>query len=97
MADRTSVPISKTVDGKGRLALGPRFANRTVLIRNVDETEVVVTLARVIPEREAWLYENPKARALVKTGLEQAAAGRFHKAPPDLDGDAKLADRLEDK
>jgi len=86
---------TKTVDSKGRLTLGTRFANRTVIVRAIDETEVVITLASVIPEREAWLYKNQKAKTLVAVGLEQAAAGRFSDSPPALDADAELAARIE--
>jgi predicted Fe-S protein YdhL (DUF1289 family) len=86
---------TKFVDSKGRVTLGERFANRTVIIEDVDETEVRITLARVIPEREAWLYANPKAKAAVLKGLAQAKARRFAKAP-DLAADADLAGRLDD-
>ena len=87
---------TKTTDAKGRVALGRRFANKTVIIREVDATEVLVTIARVIPEREAWLYERRVARKLVTTGLRQAEAGQFSDSPPDLDADAALADALEE-
>jgi len=72
---------TRTADSKGRVTLGRRFANRTVIIREKDPTEVVVTLASVIPEREAWLLKNPKARALLDKGLKHAKARRFAKAP----------------
>ena len=88
--------LTKTTDAKGRVVLGQRFANKTVIIREVDATEMLVTIARVIPEREAWLHENKVARELVATGLQQAAAGQFSGSPPDLDADAELADALEE-
>ena len=87
---------TKTTDAKGRVALGKRFANKTVIIREVDATEIVVTIARVIPEREAWLHENKVATGLVATGLQQAAAGKFSDSPPDLDADEELADTCEE-
>jgi hypothetical protein len=43
---------TKTTDSKGRLTLGERFAKRTVIVEEIDETGVRVTLARVVPERE---------------------------------------------
>jgi hypothetical protein len=49
---------TKTTDSKGRLTLGERFANRTVIVEEIDETEVRITLARVVPEREMWLHGN---------------------------------------
>ena len=87
---------TKTTDAKGRVSLGARFANKTVIIREVDATEILVTIARVIPEREAWLLENPVAKATVATGLRQAGTGLFSDSPPDLDADAALADALDE-
>ncbi len=88
--------LTKTTDDKGRVTLGKRFANRTVVIRENDPTEVVVTIVRTIPEREAWLFENPVAKELVARGLRQARARQFSDSPPDLDADATLADALEE-
>lgn len=88
--------VTKTADSKGRITLGERFANRTVLVQEIDETEVRVTLARVIPEREAWLHENPKAKAAVLKGITQARGRRFAKNAPNLEADARLADRIKD-
>ena len=87
---------TKTTDSKGRITLGDRFANRTVIIEEVDDTEVRVTLARIIPEREAWLYENRDAKEAVSRGIAQAKQGRFAKGP-DLAADAELAELIEDQ
>ena len=86
----------KSTDSKGRVALGGHFANRAVIVEHRSEDEVVVRLARVIPEREAWLYENPKALASVRRGLDQAGKGKVAKNPPDMRNAAKLAGQLED-
>ena len=86
--------ISKTVDEHGRLNLGKEFANRTVLIEQVDETEFRVTMAVVIPERELWLHRNPEALAAVRKGLAEAKAGKF--TPLDLEADRALYEELGD-
>ncbi len=86
---------SKNTDSKGRLTLGEAFANRTVLVSQVSETEIRVTLARVVPEDEMWLYENKKALASLRRGLKQARAGRLSKGP-DMVAARKLAEQLED-
>ena len=78
------------------MTLGGHFANRAVIVEHRSDDEVIVRLARVIPEREAWLYENPKALASVRRGLEQARKGNVTKKPPDLKAAAKLAKQLED-
>jgi hypothetical protein len=83
--------VTKTTDSKGRVSLGNRFANKTVIIRESDPTEVVISLARIIPEREAWLYENAEAKAAVYQGLAQARAGQFAATPPDLEADEAIA------
>lgn len=65
---------TKTADSKGRISLGSRFAGQTVIIQEMNLTEVRVTLAQVIPQRELWLHKNPKAKASVLRGLAQARA-----------------------
>ena len=87
---------TKTTDTKGRLTLGQEFANKTFIVKHQNDTEILFTLARVIPEREAWLYENQEAKNRVATGLQQAKSGQFSDSPPDLDSDAALADELEE-
>jgi hypothetical protein len=43
---------------------------------NKSESEQLSKELLDIPERERWLWKNPEALALVKTGLKQAAKGR---------------------
>jgi len=86
----------KTVDSKGRVTLGQRFANKPVIIEDLSDTEVKVSLARVIPEREMWLYQNPEAREMVFSALERLKRGEFAEDPPDIDADVELASKLED-
>lgn len=86
---------TRNTDSKGRLTLGDAFKNRTVIIEQRGD-ELVVRLARVIPETEAWLYANPDALASVRRGLAQAKGGALAKKGPDLASARKLADRLKD-
>jgi hypothetical protein len=88
--------LAKNVDSKGRLTLGESFANRTVLVEAHGEGEVLVRLARVIPQREAWLYDNKGALAAVRRGLGQSSAGKFAKKPPNLKEAAALGEQLKD-
>jgi len=94
MVKRTN--STKNTDSKGRLTLGESFANRTLIVE-VRDDEIVLRLARVIPEREAWLYENAEARAAVRRGLKQAKTGKLVRKGPDLADAAKLADQLSDQ
>jgi hypothetical protein len=87
---------TKIADSKGRVALGPRFANQTVLVEEVDPTEVRITIAAVVPQRELWLRQNRAAQDSVLRGLAQARSGKFSKTPPNLDQDAAIAERLDD-
>jgi len=95
MQSMKSSSVIKNVDSKGRLTLGESFANATVIVESRGEGEVIVKLARVIPEREAWLYDNKAALAAVRRGLNQAAEGQFV-AGPDLKAAAELAEQLQD-
>jgi hypothetical protein len=64
----------KTIDDKGRLTLGREYAGRPVQVEDRDG-DVLLTFCRVVPEREAWLWENDSAMTMVKHGLEQAEQG----------------------
>lgn len=75
---------TKTLDSKGRITLGPAYANKTVLIDDSDATRIIITPAVVIPEHEAWLYKNEKALQSVSLGIEQARSGQFAAEAPDL-------------
>ncbi len=86
----------KNTDSKGRVTLGSHFANRAVIVEHRSDDEVIVRLARVIAEREVWLYKNPQALASVRNGLDQARKGNVTKNPPNLKAAAKLAEQLED-
>jgi hypothetical protein len=86
---------TKVADNKGRVTLGERYANRTVIVEEIDETEVRVTLARVIPEREAWLHDNPRAKGAVARGIAQAKAGKVNRGP-DMTKARRIADRITD-
>jgi hypothetical protein len=67
-----------------------------VIVEEIDDTEVRITLARVVPEREMWLHENQAAAAAVSRGLAEAVAGKFASVRPDLAADAAFADKLQD-
>lgn len=64
----------RTVDSKGRVTLSAADAGRTVQIEPTEDG-YVVRFCRVIPDREAWLWDNPLALAMVQRGLAEAASG----------------------
>ncbi|MBI5763028.1 MAG: hypothetical protein HZA51_05840 [Planctomycetes bacterium] len=89
-----TAPETRQADERGRISLGAEFAHCTFLVEN-DGGTIIIHPARVIPEREAWLYENETALARVRTGLAQARDKKFAK-PPSLDAARRLARRMGD-
>jgi hypothetical protein len=88
------VSITRHTDSKGRLTLGPDYADRDVNILH-EEGRVIIEPVVVIPEREAWLYRNPAALNAVRTGLAQARDGEL--VEPDLAEAFALADAIPDE
>jgi hypothetical protein len=84
----------RTLDSKGRLVLGPQFANRLVIVDDSDETRIIITPAKAVPVHEAWLYNNDAAMKSVLLGIQQAQDERYAANPPDVDAD--LAERSEE-
>jgi hypothetical protein len=74
------MPALKTIDGKGRLTLGREFAGRTVQVEK-DDGGIVIKFYRVVPEREAWLWENETAKGMVDRGLQQARELELNDGP----------------
>ena len=81
--DRKPDPKTRPTDAKGRVVLPKGFADTLVSIEVIDEFEVRIRKVAAIPEREMWLWKNPKALDAVLTGIEQARIGQFAE-PPDL-------------
>ncbi|MGH2863062.1 MAG: hypothetical protein ACRDLT_16400 [Solirubrobacteraceae bacterium] len=86
------MPALKTVDDKGRVTLGREFAGRTVQVDRAGD-DLVIRFRRVVPDREAWLWENETAKSMVDRGLAQARAGELGDGP-DLTAAFALADDL---
>jgi hypothetical protein len=58
--------------------------------------DVVLTFCRIVPEREAWLWENDRAIAMVKRGLDEAARGEITEGP-DLAAAFAFAEDIPDQ
>ncbi len=87
---------TKTADSRGRINLGKEFANKTFVFEKIGETEMRLELARVIPEREIWLYDNPETKEAVLGALERLKSGRFAASPPNIDVEEPWMQELED-
>ena len=84
----------KTIDSKGRLTLGREYAGRAVQVEK-DGTSLGVRLCRVVPEREAGLWDNEAAMGMVQRGIEQAHRGELTDGP-DLAAAFGFADSIPD-
>ncbi len=78
--------IIRTVDGKGRVTLGTTAAGRTVQVEETPDG-FAIRFCRVIPESEAWLWENEATLKRVLRGISEAKAG-------DVVRDVDLADLI---
>ncbi len=69
-----------SLDSRKRVPLGRILKGRISNLFNAEivNGKIVLEPMKAIPEREAWLYENPKALASVKQGLKEKPR---HKLP----------------
>lgn len=75
----------RRTDSQGRICVGRQNAGREYAVYHASERDVHVFWLDAIPERERWVFRNPKVLASLMLGLEQARARKFSKNPPDLD------------
>ena len=61
---------TRTTDAKGRISLPRSFANSTVIIEHVSDTELRIRKARVIPEDELR-FEEESATMLSDTDRDR--------------------------
>ncbi len=85
----------KTIDEKGRLTLGRAYAGKLVTVEEYDDGRVQVQVCKAVPEREAWLWENPTAITSVQRGLMQAETGQVDDGP-DLEAAFAEASEIPD-
>ena len=76
--------MTKTLqtDSQRRLNLGKRYASSTFLVEVVDDEDLLLKKAAVIPERELWLLKDPEALKSIHRGIEDAKNKRLHKVDP---------------
>jgi len=84
---------ARKIDGKGRLALGPEFANKDVIVEKVHDG-FLIKPAVIVPENELWLYKNKTALESVMKGIAQAKAKQF--APNPRKKNRKWLEEVED-
>ena len=72
-------PVVGRVDSKGRLTLGSWAVGKTFQVEQTGEGEYRLTAMMMVPEREAWLFNNAEALSMVKDGLQQSARGEVVK------------------
>jgi hypothetical protein len=87
--------LTKQADSKGRVTLGSAFAGKTLLIENIADGELRISVGKVIPASEAWLYANEDAIDSVRRGLQQARA-RDLVDGPDLSSAEDLANQIDE-
>jgi len=72
-------------DSKGRVPLGMRHAGERYIITQDSQGRFILERAVLVPETEAWLHKNIKAKASVSRGLEQAKTKRLKRNVINLD------------
>lgn len=75
------------LDSRKRVPLGKLLNGTSANLFNAEviDGKIVLEPMTAVPEREAWLYQNPKALASVKQGLKDAAEGKISDFNPDKD------------
>ena len=85
----------KTIGQSGQVSLGKEFAGRTVVIDSPEEGVWIIRTARVMPDNELWLHEEP-ANSKITKGL--AWASQTPAQPSKLDEfESELRAKWEEK
>lgn len=61
----------KTIGSSGQISLGKEYAGRPVLIEELEEGVWLIKTARIIPDSEMWMHEEP-AKSRVEKAIKWA-------------------------
>lgn len=79
----------KTIGASGQISLGREFAGRPVVIEKIDEGVWLIKTARIIPDSEMWMHEEP-VKSRIQKAIEWAEVNR----PEETDLEA-LRDKVK--
>ncbi len=67
-----------TIDSRKRIPLGRLLADDGAVFfdASVVDGKIILEPMRAVPDKEAWLYKNPEALAMVRQGLKDAGEGK---------------------
>ena len=75
----------RTVDAKRRIGLGEKLlgfvaeAPEAYKVFIDKEGDILLRPVVTVPTREAWVYQNPKVLAQIRSGLSEAKQGKTQK------------------
>lgn len=74
-----------TLDSQNRVTLGKLLSgiSSKLFDAKVVDGKIVLEPMEAVPEKEAWLYKNPKALKSVMKGLHDAQEGKIKKFDPN--------------
>ena len=75
-------------DGRGRISLGMVASGKNYRVMINEMGQILLDPVIAVPEREAWLWQNPEAISSVQRGLQESDGGELH----DLGSFAQYAD-----
>jgi hypothetical protein len=65
-------------DARGRITVGNEVSEKQFRVLMNGEGQILLDPVVVIPEREAWLLNNPQAVMAIHRGVEQSRRGEVH-------------------
>ena len=72
----------KVVGSSGQISLGKEYAGQPVLVEEIEEGVWLIKIARVIPDNEMWMHEQP---AKTRIGKAVEWAGKNKAAETNLE------------
>jgi hypothetical protein len=82
-------------DERGRISLGAQCGNKHYRVLVKSSGEILLVPMAMIPEKEAWVFQNAEARASLERGLSQARDGKL--STVSIPSYEKFADSIPDE